>query len=41
MNPDQTDPKGESYLDLLQYWIPKNIFRRNGQSKSVSLVGKG
>ena len=31
----------QSYLGLLQYLIPKSIFRQNGQSKSVWLVGKG
>ena len=31
----------QSYLGLLQYLIPKNIFRQNGRSKSVWLVDKG
>ena len=30
----------QSYLGLLQYLIPKNIFRQNGRSKSVWQVGK-
>ena len=30
-----------SYLGLLQYLIPKNIFRQNGRSNSVWLLGKG
>ena len=31
----------QSYLGLLQYLIPKNIFRQNGRGISVWLVGKG
>ena len=40
MNPDQTDPKSQSYLGLLQYLKPKNIIRRKRTRQKCLTGGK-